>query len=204
MIAMGIASRRDVLRLSGVGAGGAAAALMLGQGVVHAAESVAESAGGSVAASAAGPDCGSSGGAGRLLGSWHVQVAFRSGPQAGRIEQTLLTFDSGGGIVESDGSGAWAHAGAWEQLTDRSYVYTLVEFAYDPATTHVTQVVVPRVYFTLADDGRTLASTSDQTHIYLYDPSTGARVTTVTLPNVARVTGVRIGTDYAPPASFSV
>ena len=183
-MAIGKASRRDMLKLSGAGVGGAAVALLAGEGSAQANE----------------PGFGPA----QLLGSWHVQVAFNSGPQAGRVEQTLVTFSDGGGIVESDGTGTWAHAGRWEHLGGRSYQFTLVEFTYDPATTHVTQVVVPHVFFDLARDGQALASTSDETRVYIYDPASGALVTTITLPNVSRVTGVRIGTSYVPPHKFPV
>jgi hypothetical protein len=101
-----------MVRLAGAGLTGAVAAL--GQGEAQAAEARPQLA--------------------RLLGSWHVQVAFTAEPQAGRHEQTLLTFGVGGGVVESDATGTWAHAGAWSQTGPRSYAYTLVEFSYHPDT----------------------------------------------------------------------
>jgi hypothetical protein len=179
--------RRGLVKLAGAGVVGTAATLVAGQTTANAAPPFPFP-------SMDGP----------LIGSWQVQVTFLKGPQAGKIEQTLVTFTSGGGIVESDATGTWAHAGAWKCLGHNAYQYVLVEFSYDSTTQAVTQIVVPNIHFALSADLKRLTSTSTVTDVYIYDPATGVQVTTIHLPGVSSVIGSKIGTDYVPPRRFPV
>jgi hypothetical protein len=171
------ADRRDLLKIAGSGVLGAVAAQSLRGTDVQAAEEFHPA----------------------LVGSWLAEVHFVAGPRAGTNEETLLTFLFGGGVVESDATTPQAHAGAWTVLGRNHFQYTLTELQYDDNGA-VTTIVVPRVDFALGHDGSTFRSTQTLTTIYAYNG--GNLVSTIPIPGVSVVSGIRIGPGFTPPATF--
>jgi hypothetical protein len=144
-----------------------------------------------------------------LVGSWLVQVEFSPTHEQvparlrGQTEQLLMTFVPGGALVAS-GPYATTAAGHWHAEEDGSYTYLLVELVFDEHA--VRRVVVPSANILL--DADTFAVRRGLTRVSVYEDGERTAGHEIAIDAndadpAERVTGQRIGRDWAPPACFA-
>lgn len=141
-----------------------------------------------------------------ITGSWYAPLCFISPyvPEYGQTENTLITFDVNGGVVEVNPvNPSQANQGSWVEVVGNTYKFRLVEFTYDATTHGVSEVHVPTVTFQV-DDRNTFHSVASEVTIAKYDAGSGAMQSGYpkTLSNVVIQRGHRLTIGYVPPATF--
>lgn len=97
--------------------------------------------------------------AGKLVGSWIVDIDRPGLPSL----QSLQTYTIGHGVVETANGGAGARSaahGAWQRIGHRTYAVTMVFFRYDPATGAYLGTVKLRRQIEVARDGQSFTGVS--------------------------------------------